>query len=65
MTDVEARAFVAQSLTEGFHLAKPDLTDARRTFEACRSMVDVVIDNYLKLRYLAAEQPIQGGKRVS
>lgn len=64
MNDVEARVFVAQAITEGFRIANPDV-DANGIAEASREMVNVVIDNYMKLRYLTDEQPISGKERAS
>ena len=64
MNDVEARVFVTQALVKGFQMRNPETTDERIT-EVCRDMVNVVIDNYLKLRYLTDEQPISGKEQAS
>jgi hypothetical protein len=64
VNDVEARVFVAHAMAEGFRIGNPT-EDAERINKTCRDMVDVVIDNYLKLRYLTDERPVQGGKAAS
>jgi hypothetical protein len=64
MNDVEARVFVAHAIAEGFRIGNPT-EDAGRINKTCREMVNVVIDNYMKLRYLTDEQPISGKERAS
>lgn len=64
MNDVEARAFVVHAIAEGFRLGNPTM-DAESINKNCRDIVNVVIDNYLKLRYLTDEQPISGKERAS
>jgi hypothetical protein len=64
VNDVEARVFVASCVAEGFRRGNPDVESDRIT-EMSREMVNVIVDNYLKLRYLTDEQPISGKERAS
>ena len=64
MTDTEARAFVAGAVAEGWQMGKPE-ADKAKLLKNSREMVDVIVDNYLKLRYLAEVTPPQDTEKAS